>query len=419
MTTRADIQRNNGIVKVDVIHQGPAEIRQNLKTALLGTFGETKQHVISVRELVASVNHPCLTTQNAAGEKQVLFAVLGRNDNKSIRLPDDTINFPELHLGERVNVTAANPNAQSSNTGGVVKVSEDEFRMYIPDVYSFNDLLFRIQKKCRRISSVLDRVGWTQDLGGLDNDRNGQVPGGVGSGTYDVLPPILPHEEEKENQIDLLEFHVRSGGFCELKGTGEFWNSFVVWCSPLFQEITGFPELYCFTDDLFGEDEATDILGEFHEGDLDDFTRYGVISPKSLFTTFEERRDVLVTSDLPLPIERYVKNGEDLHRFVFGYFDIRGKHDLRSERNVENFTMTDDWAFVDPNTCGRQMMDPPSATGFASLVLPSTVPSFNIRVMLRRKQWNFTTNEYKEVEVPLLKHGSDTLVLRMVFVAQV
>ena len=136
MSTKADIQRKNGLIKVDVIHLGPKEIRQNLKTALLGTFGETKQHVIEVRELAATVSHPCLTDKNRSGEKQILFRVLGRDVEEDVFSPTGTgeINIESLHLGERVVSTPANPLAASETNGQVIRVPEDEFTMYIPAV---------------------------------------------------------------------------------------------------------------------------------------------------------------------------------------------------------------------------------------------------------------------------------------------
>jgi hypothetical protein len=139
-----------------------------------------------------------------------------------------------------------------------------------------------------------------------------------------------------------------------------------------------------------------------------------------LFSNFEERRDVLVTSDIPIPIERHVINGEDRHRFVFGYFDLRGKHDLKSGIGVDNLSFDNLWSMGGPNVVGRQIMDSPMNTGFTTLVLPSTIPSFNIRVMLRRKRWNYETSTYEHnVEVPLLKNPSDTLILRLLFSSQV
>ena len=63
-------------------------------------------------------------------------------------------------------------------------------------------------------------------------------------------------------------------------------------------------------------------------------------------------------------------------------------------------------------------MDPPGSTGYCSLVLPSTIPSLNIRCMIRRKRWNFTTDSYEVVEVPMLTEDRDVLVLRLLFTLQ-
>lgn len=173
MSTRADLRRPEGTTKVSILHQGPEEIRQNLRTSLLGRVGEQYNHVVELVELVGSVNHTCLTTHNASGEHQILFEVLGRQTDTQVRLPNGSVNLAGLHLGENVNVTAANPNAASTSNHGVIRIPRDEFRMYVPEAYSFQDLLFRLRKKFRRISTVLNRVGWPDVLGDLDDNRDG------------------------------------------------------------------------------------------------------------------------------------------------------------------------------------------------------------------------------------------------------
>jgi hypothetical protein len=143
-----------------------------------------------------------------------------------------------------------------------------------------------------------------------------------------------------------------------------------------------------------------------------------MFSTKSLYNVLEERESILVTSDIPIPRERVLVNGVDTSRFVFGHFDIAGKRALMAGRDVVNIRLRDTWFIEGGSAVARQIMDPPGSNGYASLVLPSIVPSFNIRIMCRRKLWDFTKNSYSEVEVPLLKSSIDVAVIRLLFTLQ-
>ena len=102
---------------------------------------------------------------------------------------------------------------------------------------------------------------------------------------------------------------------------------------------------------------------------------------------------------------------------MFGHFDIKGTHEHVTGRNMNNIDPSDDnkWYLEGKNVVGNQVLDLPQQTGYSSLVLPSIMPSINLRALLRRKTWNFTTNKYSTEEVPLLQDELDQLICRVNF----
>ena len=83
-----------------------------------------------------------------------------------------------------------------------------------------------------------------------------------------------------------------------------------------------------------------------------------------------------------------------------------------------DFKLKNEWWFEGTNTVGNVLMDGPKQTGYQSLVLPSIIPSINLHAVLRRKLYNFDTNSYGIVELPLLQADIDQFILRMTFTLQ-
>ena len=198
--------------------------------------------------------------------------------------------------------------------------------------------------------------------------------------------------------------------------TPEFSNSFAVWVSPLLRELTGWPELLCYTADVFGEAAALDGAG--WEGDPDNEATNNFWSTKTLQETFDERLNLLLTSDLPVPIERSVEDGQDKHRFVISEFAIRKQHDFKCSQSSYFDKITYDWALSSSITNARQVIVKPHEHGFQTMVLPSIIPSFNFRCVVRRKVWDYVENKYTIQEVPLMTHPHDTFSLKMIFSSQ-
>jgi hypothetical protein len=415
MSTRSDIKRSGEIIKVDIHHTGTQEIRQNLRNSLLGRYGEESHHIVEMRELACTINHPSLTTHNQKGEPQILFRILGKHGDTQVRNNDEkkTVNIDGLYLGDRKHAVAKTTN------NGIKNVPEDEFNYYVPAAQSVQDFVWRLQRKLNRVSQVLAATGWS-DILTTDGDEghDGDEPGGFGTAEYPAnLPVIIPYEDDRDVNNDFIELHLTCGGYLEFRGNKLFWDSFVVWCSPLFREMTGYPELLGFDDDDFGEKKFVDVTGDFYET-YNAKSPLGILAKKTLFATFEQRRDILVTSDIPIPVERYVKDDQDTQRFILGFFDIRGHHETETTRDVRNLTFESAWSITGTNIMGRQICDQPGQVGFYSLVLPSNIPSFNVRVLLRRNRWDFDKNVYVEEEVSLLQNSTDWIVLRLVFTPQ-
>ena len=406
MSTKINIKRpGTGLVKLEVAHNGTAPIRSNLRSSLFGTTGESQHHIVEVRELAAAVSHSCLTVPPVP---PVFFRVFGRNANVQVRVAG-VFNDAALHLGERVNAPA------SLNNNGIVGISEGEFQMLVPHVYSIRDLIWKIQKQVSRINDVLVANGWLSALGGLGADVVGKVDGGVGTPEYGVDTIKLPTNPVDNLPDDkTIELLFDASGNLYFQGSVAFWNSFGIWCSPYFQHLTGFPELIVRTLDVFGE--AGSLLAGSFVTPAGNTSKSFISGTENLYTTFEERESILITSDIPLPPERTFP-GDQL-RYVFGHFDIKGVHDHTAGRAVENGVINNSWYIEGTNVVGMQLMDSPKETGFASLVLPTIMPSLNVRALLRRKVWNFETNEHTVEEIPLLTSDIDQLLLRVNFTLQ-
>jgi hypothetical protein len=164
------------------------------------------------------------------------------------------------------------------------------------------------------------------------------------------------------------------------------------------------------------------LAGQFRAGNvppaLNVAANFRLPGTRNLFVSCEERETILVTSDLPLPPERNCSNSVDSLRYVFAHFDLAGIHQHNSGRKNTNLKLKDEWYFEGTNLVGNVLMDSPKQTGYQSLVLPSIIPSVNIRCRLRRKQYNFDTNKYDVVEVPLLQTDIDQFSMRLTFTLQ-
>lgn len=311
-----------------------------------------------------------------------------------------------------------------TNNDGIIGIPEAEFEMRVPVVFSIRDLLWKVGKKVRRINNLLINNGWTDVLGGVVADIPGQNVNnqGVGQANYGTQTIVLPTAsgEDEEKFEDDIKFNFTAAGNIGFYGSTRFWNSFGIWCSPYFRELTGFDELIVRTGNVFGEDDSlTPLLFGGNQEFVDDTPNTSaafIDSPTSLYNTFEEREALLITSDIPLPPERTFP-GDQL-RYVFAHFDFRGTHEHITGRSQEDSKLGNNWYLEGYNIIGMQVLDTPETTGFASLVLPTILPSINVRALLRRKVWNYSTNTYSIQEVPLLEHDIDQLVLRMNFTLQ-
>ena len=417
MSTRANlIRRGTGIVKVDILHSGPESVRANLKTSLFGTTGEQSTHIVEVRELCADITEQMLSTPNTP---QFFLRVFGKNNATLVRNAEGVFLDENFYLGERIHAGG------STNNNGLIRVPEEEFTMYTPtSVYCIQDFLWKMRLKIVRINEVLHSAGWLQLLGDLNANVDGLIDGGVGTANYNAVPPIhpiLPSEPIDDEKVqDLLECVFTPAGKIGFKGSSVFWNSFGIQLSPYAQMLFGLPELLIRNEDESGEENGTEALVPVGRrfGNFINDEDYTMMSTKSLYNTLEERISILVSSDIRQPYEQVLINGENSIRHIFGYFDMAGHRRLTAGRSVARSRFEEDWSIHGGSAVARQIMDPPGQYGFVSLVLPSIVPSFNIRINMLRKVWDFEKHTYSEQEVPLLKHPLDTAVIRLLFTLQ-
>ena len=398
------------MIKLQIVHSGRDDIRSNLRNHLFAETGAHNKHILTVEQLASNITQPCLTQKDASGKAQWLFRVFGKEDGVDIQNLDRTqFEYDEVFLGTRYN-----PQTGSGLTNDRVHgCVEDLFVMYVPRVYNLPEFLFRLNRKVRRISDVLSATGWQEQLGDLTGNRDG-TEGGVGAASPDdiILDDSIP-------ESDLLELRFTSNGLISFYGTDLFWDSFGIQCSPYFRELTGFPEFLIFNDDDFGMEAATILVGTEYQF-LNEYNQdaHEVFSTKSLYQTCEERLEMIVFSDIPIPSERRIYDLKPTRRHVLGHFDIKNHVNYTAVRHIDNFLISDDWTVEGESITSLQVFDSPQQTGHCFNVLPSTVPSLNFRALIRRREYDFTRNKYVEKEVPLLETDSDMLLLKLVFTVQ-
>jgi hypothetical protein len=434
MATRVDIRRPaGGIVKVDFNHLGTDSIQASLNKTLLGSTGEDQTHVLEIRELAADISqHFCLSTVNAQNESQYLFRIMGRySQGYPLRDENGDVVYLDFYLGDRPFLGIAGLPDTKINLGGLLPgTTNDFYSVFSPSSYSLNDALWNINQKVTRISNTINTLGWTDVIDAANH--NGYSDGGPPIGTVGGAPgipvlqqPAIDYEDDEKAPEPVISLQVTPGGYLGIRGTAEFWNAFFVQCSPYFQYLTGFPEILCRTGDVSGEAGSLQVGGAAGQWvvNANNARAFTFLSsagnhPKTIFSTFEERREIIISSMLPTPFERHVSNNEESHRFTLGYWHIRGFHETSSGRTMKSNALTDEWTLIGTTVVGKTLMDKPSQTGFNTLVLPSSIPSLQIRAFLRRKRWNFETDTMETVEIPLMQNPEDLLTLRLILTLQ-
>jgi hypothetical protein len=265
------------------------------------------------------------------------------------------------------------------------------------------------------ISKLLNAIGWDDTLGDIGQDRDGVV---AGVGTLNPTHWSLDIDGLPES--DLLSFRFTSGGLCSFRGTAEFWSSFGIEISPYFQELTGLPHFLMWDADNFGYDLSLSpvVAGEryfINGANVEIHENFGT---RSLFQTCEERQEIIVYSDIPLPAEDRVENLKHSKRLLLAHFDIKNAVDYRSERHIANYLLSDNWNIIAPAICPFQEFDKPSQLGHVFNVLPSELASLNFRAMIVRRTFNFTTNSYEQTEEPLMTRPADLMRIKLVFSVQ-
>jgi hypothetical protein len=312
------------------------------------------------------------------------------------------------------------------NLGNIPALPESAFIMYIPRVYSLVDLLFRLNRKVRRINDLLSAVGWAKDAGNIAVDQVGYA-GGIGTANPEqTIIPDPPDFDPNDLPDTLLELIVTPAGKIGFRGSDVFWDSFCIQCSPYFSELTGFPEILMFSDNQFGIEHGTiehfeSIFSDgnlFFENTENDEEVLEILSTKSLYQTAEERLEILLKSDLPVGLERQIVGGTESIRTILAHFDLKHATQYTTTRAINNFLLTDDWDIKGNTVCGLQIMDSPLQTGHVFNCRPSTIPSLNFFAWLRRRVYDFQKKEYTTQEIPLLQNREDILNISLIFALQ-
>ena len=408
MSTRVNLKRpGTGLHKLNISYDGLNESRSNLRQPLLGTFAEDNRYVVEIKELVADLNSTNITFD----KEQTLFYVFGKHRNQNVR------NAGGQFIGDNhfIGVRQATP---MQNNNGVSLAFESEFVFKIPRTSSVKDLLFQMTKKIDRISDVLLCCGWT-DVLGISSEFDGLSPHSVGSLTVGTSPVFLDSdcfERIAQKPERLIELVINSKGNIGFKATSAFWNSFGIYCSPYFQRLAGFPELIVRDDDVFGEINSTNLNIFSRELNEDGATLFAT---KNINITCEERQCVLIRCDIPIEPEFSCKNQDEMMEldYVFAYYEFEHGTFLTG-RSISNTSVSNQWFLESDNICGRYLMNRDQQTGAVGLLRHSMIPSVNFKAFLRRRLWNFATNEYEEVDEPLLKDKRDHLFAKIQFTLQ-
>ena len=102
---------------------------------------------------------------------------------------------------------------------------------------------------------------------------------------------------------------------------------------------------------------------------------------------------------------------------IFAHFDIRSSN-YKTQQSIQNLQIQDDWSLKGDSISALQIMDSPLQEGHCFTVLPTMLASLNFHAVVRTRQFNFTTNEFEDVEVNLLQNADDLLIINLLFTLQ-
>ena len=404
MTTRLDIYRpGGGIKKVSVVHQGRNnEIRSNLRSSLFGQSGDKFKHVVQIKELVTTLNIPCLTP----GVELLRFA--GRRPGQPLRRPDGTYSDIPTFLGKGVSQLGV-----ATDHNNIPGMAHSNFVFKCPQVYSVSDFLFHLRNFISRVNTILLSTGW-ENLDGAN--QNGLV-GGVGNANPARV--VVPSDPDLLAGVEpLIELQLCSNSTIALRGTSLFWNNFFLVGSSYFQQITGWPEFMCFDNGLFGV--ANLMPGGF-------FTVFnanpagqhlGTLPGSPLSESVEERLDLVLVSDIPVRMLDRIEEGRDHKKSILAMYDLRGKASGRSSRELNGLELGSDWTLSGPVVCGRTSFSTPQQESFSTVVHKNTLASLNIRAYVRKKVFDSATSTYSIQEFPVLETKADLFFVRLFFTLQ-
>lgn len=409
MATKVNLKRpGKGTTKLDIFVTSNSG-RHTLRAPLLGTIGEQYPHICEIKELQANISHPAITYKS----DYPLLQVFGKRYNSNVRNIDDIFEDTNVYLG----------NDGGNDLGVVQSIPTSEFKIFLPRVHCVSDLILFLEYKINRINELLECNGWIGGtIGAQGADREGLIPNSVGQVGYGVNDAIFDSHCLKRLLVQpdepLLSLKCTSAGNIGILGSEEFWENFGIWCSPLFRELTGFPEFIVQFNSAFPNEDV------FMNGDLDEFVegvshaRGALFSSKSILSTVEGRRSISIYSDIPLKPEGVCNNEKEEQRNILAYYNFHDS-ELDIKRDVSSLVFDPEWAITERIPIGPRILDDVHHTGFAAVVLPSLIPSLNVHPMLKTRVWDFDTETSSIQEVPLLKNTIDYMSLRLAFTIQI
>jgi len=412
MATRVNLKRpGKGTTKLDIFVTSNSG-RHNLRAPLLGTIGEQYPHICEIKELQVNITHPAITYK----PNYALLQVFGKRYNSNVRDINKVFQDTNVYLGNKAGVDLGA--VQSS-------IPTNEFKAYLERTYCVSDMIVFLQNKINRINEILECNGWIGGiLGAQGANREGLIPNSVGQIGYDDHDAIfdsnclkrLPEVVQPDEQ--LLALQCTPAGNIGILGSEEFWENYGIWCSPLFRELTGFPEFIVQHNSAFPNEDV------FMNGDRDEFVegvshaRGGLFSKKSILATVEGRRSISIYSDIPLKPEGVCTNETEEQRNILAYYNFHDC-DLDIKKYGSSLVFSPEWAITERIPIGPRILDDVHHTGFAGIVLPSIIPSLNVHPMLKMRVWDFDTETASIQEVHLLQNDIDFMSLRLSFTIQI
>ena len=206
---------------------------------------------------------------------------------------------------------------------------------------------------------------------------------------------------------DYISAGVDSSGRLQLNITSQFWSNFYIEFDEVFAQQIGFPPfLYAATIGGGAQfSNQTNAAGEFNMAALigpppqtyqlapEVGVNRNVKSTRSLFE-YDDRLSFDLEVSLPLGMSIDLVNGEETHNFILSRFQITDYKEVTNRTKTKNGYLLSEGIFED-RLVGKIDLVRGEPNSHVSQLLNGKIQAFNIRIILRYKEYSVVNGELK------------------------